>query len=361
MSKEDLKPKQQYNIKSIEERWTKGKSYGKMKMLLGPLMMDGNLSMIFGRFGVGKSALAFQIAFAVAKGERLFGMLPNECGPKRVLYFDGELEDNQIYDRLRKDGKFPKNIDFIFEDLEFSPDPKDKIDTILDMVEKEVRTKKYQFIIIDNLHTLGERLEESTSARMIMKQLKKIKRLGVSVLVIAHGIKGPEYGPLESNRMQGSEVIRVYLDTLIGIGKSQRISDDSMKYLINLKNRDNPEDYNQNRVISTELTKDENIGLIHEFVDICPETDHYQDAQIMPSWKEAVKVYWEQNHEKMSANSMSDFCIKTLKVSKGNTTIKAYMKELKEEVVSQSETLGELTDRPVELNGKFHVIGGENE
>ena len=174
MSKEDLKPKQQYNIKSIEERWTKGKSYGKMKMLLGPLMMDGNLSMIFGRFGVGKSALAFQIAFAVAKGERLFGMLPNECGPKRVLYFDGELEDNQIYDRLRKDGKFPKNIDFIFEDLEFSPDPKDKIDTILDMVEKEVRTKKYQFIIIDNLHTLGERLEESTSARMIMKQLKKI-------------------------------------------------------------------------------------------------------------------------------------------------------------------------------------------
>lgn len=358
---EDLKPIKQYEIKSLEERFLVGKEHGPMKQLIGPLMMEGNLSMVFGRFGVGKSALAFQIAFAVATGKRLFDCLPNECKPMKVLYFDGELEDIQIYDRLQKDGKFPKNIDFIFENLDYEPrDPKEKIFSVLDMVEAEVRTKKYQFIIIDNLHTLGERLEESTSARMIMKQLKRIKRLGVSVLVVAHGIKGAEYGALESNRMQGSEVIRVYLDTLIGIGKSQRISDDSMKYLINLKNRDNAEDYNQNRVISTQLTKDNKIGLIHEFVDICPETEHYLDAIVIPSWKEAVKVYWEQNNKKLSINKMTEFCIDVLKVNRGNTTIKAYMKELNDGVVSQSETLGKPTDRPDEQLQQLKVIGGQN-
>ena len=357
---EDLKPIKQYEIKSLEERFLVGKEHGPMKQLIGPLMMEGNLSMVFGRFGVGKSALAFQIAFAVATGKRLFDCLPNECKPMKVLYFDGELEDIQIYDRLQKDGKFPKNIDFIFENLDYEHEPKEKIFSVLDMVEAEVRTKKYQFIIIDNLHTLGERLEESTSARMIMKQLKRIKRLGVSVLVIAHGIKGAEYGALESNRMQGSEVIRVYLDTLIGIGKSQRISDDSMKYLINLKNRDNDEGFNRNRVISTQLIKDDEKGFRHEFVDICKETDHYEDATTVPSWKEAVKVYWEQNNKKLSINKMTEFCIDVLKVNRGNTTIKAYMKELNNEVVSQSETLGKPTDRPVDQLQQLKVIGGQN-
>ena len=124
---EDLKPIKQYEIKSLEERFLVGKEHGPMKQLIGPLMMEGNLSMVFGRFGVGKSALAFQIAFAVATGKRLFDCLPNECKPMKVLYFDGELEDIQIYDRLQKDGKFPKNIDFIFENLDYEPrDPKEK-------------------------------------------------------------------------------------------------------------------------------------------------------------------------------------------------------------------------------------------
>ena len=46
-------------------------------MLLGSLMTDKSLTFLYGRFGVGKSALAFQIAFAAATGDNLFELLQN--------------------------------------------------------------------------------------------------------------------------------------------------------------------------------------------------------------------------------------------------------------------------------------------
>ena len=101
-------PRNQWIITPIEDRFDKGKLEGRKKMLLGSLMTDKSLTFLYGRFGVGKSALAFQIAFAAATGNNLFKLLRNESKPMNVLYFDGELDDGDIYDRLNKNKNFPK-------------------------------------------------------------------------------------------------------------------------------------------------------------------------------------------------------------------------------------------------------------
>lgn len=402
---EDLKPpKKQWVITPIEERFDEGKKAGPKKMLLGSLMTDKSLTFLYGRFGVGKSALAFQIAFAAATGDNLFELLQNESEPMNVLYFDGELDDGDIYSRLNKDKKFPKNIHFINVNYDYKA-KKDKDGKIvedllstLDMIETVIKAdkNKYGLVVIDNLHMIGERLEESTAAKRVVMQLKRIKSLGVAVLVVAHAIKIEDYGPVTSNKMQGSAALSAIIDSLIGIGKSQRYEDDSMKYLVNLKNRHFPEEYNKNNTISTQLIFEEERGLIHKWIDTCPEADHWTNVEPEEDWKHTVREFYEnqlllpKDHKLKlgSHNSISDHCIGVLKVDRGKTTVKNYLAELKElfdespdklitwfptdyrvdqfekeykikytgDVVGQKKSI----DQPAENQSKMFVIGGEN-
>tara|TARA_X000000950_G_scaffold99197_1_gene125448 strand:- start:379 stop:1656 length:1278 start_codon:yes stop_codon:yes gene_type:complete len=391
-------PKKQWVITSIEERFEEGKKAGPKKMLLGSLMTNKSLTFLYGRFGVGKSALAFQIAFAAATGENLFKLLENESEPMNVLYFDGELDDGDIYSRLNKEKKFPKNIQFINVNYDYKANPDEVLLSILDMIEKVIKSEKekYGLVIIDNLHMIGERLEESTAAKRVVMQLKRIKSLGVAVLVVAHAIKIEDYGPVTSNKMQGSAALSAIIDSLIGIGKSQRYEDDSMKYLVNLKNRHFPEEYNKNKTISTQLVFDEERGLIHKWIDTCPEADHWTNVEPEEDWKQTVREFYEdqlllpKKHKLKlgSHNSIADHCIGVLKVDRGKTTVKTYLAELKElfdeapekliiwfptqyrvdqfekkykikysgNVVSQKKSV----DRPNESQSKMYVIGGEN-
>ena len=389
-------PKTQWLIQSIEQRFDSGKREGRKRMLLGTLMTNKSLTFLYGRFGVGKSALAFQIAFAAATGTKLFEILENESKAMNVLFFDGELDDGDIYDRLNKDKNFPKNIDFINVNYDYSGD--EKLLSTLDMIETVVKKSKgkYGLVIIDNLHMIGERLEESTAAKKVVMQLKRIKSLGVAVLVVAHAVKIEDYGPVTSNKMQGSAALSAIMDSLIGIGKSQRYDDDSMKYLVNLKNRHFPEEFNNNNVISTHLVLDEDKGLIHKYVDKCKESEHWEIDNVDEDWKHTVRNFYEdqlllpKDHAMSlgSHNAITKHCIGVLKVNRGLTTVKGYLAELKDkfkdssswfpqesrvmafekkykikyigQVVSQSKSLGELTDRPAENQSKMFVIGGEN-
>ena len=76
--------------------------------------------------------------------------------------------------------------------------------------------------------------------------------------------------------MQGSEVLKVFLDQQIAIGNS--IINDSTKYIKVLKSRNRKNDYHSKNVITTEIIKD-NDFLVHDFKQYDSEGLHYNEAE----------------------------------------------------------------------------------
>ena len=263
-----------YVIQSFKDRVEYAKTLPEIKQIIGSLVAEEELTILFGRSGAGKTALAMQIGIAAAKGQRLFTDLVNEAGPLKVLYYDAEMQDRQILDRVSLDNYLlPENFDF----MKAKDDYEGPEHSIIIQLQNVLEGSDYKFIIIDNLHTLGERLEESGKAREIMMQLKKIVvKNKVTLLVIAHTPNIPETCKIESSMMQGSEVLKVFLDQQIAIGNS--IINDSTKYIKVLKSRNRKNDYHSKNVITTEIIKD-NDFLVHDFKQYDSERLHYNEAE----------------------------------------------------------------------------------
>ena len=110
----ELKPKKAYEIISLKDRINRAKNLPPIKEVIGSLIAEEELTIIFGRSGAGKTALAMQIGIAVAKGTRLFTFLENGAGPLKVLYYDAEMQDRQLLNRLpSSEFLLPDNFDFM--------------------------------------------------------------------------------------------------------------------------------------------------------------------------------------------------------------------------------------------------------
>src|SRR5690242_10940044 len=68
--------------------------------LCGDLWREGELAVLFGESGTGKSILAVQMAESIARGEG-FGPFEVEGGPRKVLYIDLKLTREQWAARYR--------------------------------------------------------------------------------------------------------------------------------------------------------------------------------------------------------------------------------------------------------------------
>ena len=292
-----------YEIQSFKERVELAKGLPPIKCIVGSLIAEEELTILFGRSGAGKTALAMQIGIAVAKGKRLFTDLINEAGPLKVLYYDAEMQDRQILDRVSlNDFLLPVNFDF----MKAKHDYDGPEHSIITQLQNVLNDSDYKFIIIDNLHTLGERLEESGKAREIMMQLKKIViKNKVTVLVIAHTPNIPETCKIESSMMQGSEVLKVFLDQQIAIGNS--ILNDSTKYIKVLKSRNRRNDYHSKNVITTEIIKD-NDFLIHDFQQYDCEGLHYNEAEQKNKDIELSVLNVQKQNPEFSSREISESC-----------------------------------------------------
>jgi len=288
-----------YLIQSFKERINKARDLPKINHVIGSLIAEEELTILFGRSGVGKTALAVQIGISVAKGRRLFSFLDNEAGPLKVLYYDAEMQDRQLLNRYDIDiNLLPDNFDFMTPNWEGSyTSVTEQLNEVID---------SYKFIIIDNLHTLGERLEESGNSRDLMMELKKIVvSKKVTLLVIAHTPNVPETCKMESSLMQGSEVLKVFLDQQIAIGNS--ILGEDTKYIKVLKSRNRRNDYHSSHVITTKLIKD-NGYLKHDFQNFDNEALHYNEQeQKNKDIEEAVLNVQKQNPE-FSTRKIAESC-----------------------------------------------------
>ena len=316
----ELKSIGPYEIISLKDRITRAKNLPPIKEVIGSLIAEEELTIIFGRSGAGKTALAMQIGIAVAKGKKLFSFLENGAGPLKVLYYDAEMQDRQLLNRLpSSEFLLPDNFDFMQANPNYDGKNISIIDQLLTALEID-----YKFVIIDNLHTLGERLEESGNSRELMMNLKKLViNKKITLVVIAHTPNIPETCKIESSMMQGSEVLKVFLDQQIAVGNS--ILGEDIKYIKVLKSRNRKNDFHATNVITTKLTK-HNDFFVHEFQNYDSEALHYnQQEQKNKDIEDSVLNVQKENPE-FSTRKISEFC-KDAGVEVGKDKVNAILKK----------------------------------
>ena len=265
----DNKVKYSKKLRTMPERLDDAKKLPKLSLLLGNIWCKGEVHVLFGDNGTGKSIWATQIADALSKGTNTFPNLPNQVGPQKVLFYDFELSDTQIIDRYSdEEGNiYPFNSNLIHDQWDFS-DPyftqsKERIDKrIFDKMKNDIDEYKPDVIIIDNITFLrSEANQDANVALSLTNSLIEIKKKhGISMIVLAHTPKVKPGLPITNNDLAGSKNISNFADSISAIGVSS--TNNQIKYIKSIKCRSTPKEFEANNVI---MVKQEKLGSFLQF------------------------------------------------------------------------------------------------
>jgi predicted ATP-dependent serine protease len=256
-----------------------------IKSLLGGIWFTGELHILFGDNGTGKSVWATQIADALSKGKNVFNILPNESSASRVLFYDFELSDKQFEKRYMNGTGQPYNfsdqlyIDNInFQELHEANPHLSTDDLIINKIDTDIQQLKPKVVIIDNMTYLKtETTQEAKVALELIRKLNQLKRkYDLSILVISHTPKIKGGMPITNNDLAGSKNLSNLVDSISAIGKSTRGSDE--KYIKLIKCRSGEKVFDTDSVISVKIDKDD-CFLGFEYLDCENEFEHIKDYQ----------------------------------------------------------------------------------
>lgn len=194
-----------------------GKKKPPIRRLWGDFWWENELVFLFADSGIGKSILATQIAYEIAKGESECAEV--EVGPQTVLYFDFELSERQLARRY-KNAHFPKGL--IRCTISEEVDSDDFSMNVIDGIKDKLLDTGAKVMILDNLSYLSTQTAEAEYAGVIMDGLTRLKReLKISIMVIAHTPKIEEWKPLSKTNMAGSKILSNFADGVFAIGRTK--------------------------------------------------------------------------------------------------------------------------------------------
>lgn len=196
------------------------------KSLWKGLWNEGEVCCLFADSNLGKSIYAVQIAAEIAK-------------TRNVLYFDFEMSDKQFQIRYTDDNGVSYPFPHGFLRCEINPDHIDEEEfevAIMRDIEEAAVSHNAKVVIIDNLTYLCTESERPEAAGVLMQQLMQLKRkLGLSILVLAHTPKRPAGTPLTQNDLAGSKRLFNFFDSCFAIGKSSQ--GEKLRYVKQIKCR----------------------------------------------------------------------------------------------------------------------------
>ena len=209
------------------------------------IVLEGDLCIIFGQSGIGKTIFAMQIARYIA-----------ESG-KRLLYVDCEMTPRQLGNRY-KTPNFPPTF------LRAEMDREHPAEDVLKGIEEVAVANHVEVVFIDNITALGQSLDRSADAGALMASLNTLKKKYNWTLVVLNHVPKMFSGnvPLSLSAMQGSAKINQLIDDAIGLAQS--CIDSNLVYAKQCKWRNGELTMGADHVAVYERCKDEdgNLGFI---------------------------------------------------------------------------------------------------
>ncbi len=213
----------------------RAKLLGPPAMLFDSFWSEGELAMLFGPAGVGKSILAVQIADAIARGRKMEGFVMPTKG-QRVLYVDLKLSDRQFGLRYFTGPETGEELRTYkcSENLHrmCAPDT----NKFCDWLEETVVAKRVRVVIIDDLSELRNSCDGTRETLKLMRDLRKLKlRLDISILVIAGCREAGRSGFIAESDLQRSRVLCDAADSVFALGVLPR--NHAHRYLVQTRSR----------------------------------------------------------------------------------------------------------------------------
>ena len=207
------------------------------------IVLEGDLSIIFGQSGIGKTIFAMQIARYIAENG------------KRVLYVDCEMTPRQLCNRYET-ANFPPTF------LRAEMDREHPAEDVLKGIEEVAAFNHVDVVFIDNITALGQSLDRSADAGTLMASLNTLKKKYNWTLVILNHVPKMFSGnvALSLSAMQGSAKLNQLIDDAIGIAQSS--IDSNLVYVKQCKWRNGELTMGADHVAVYERGKDEygNLG-----------------------------------------------------------------------------------------------------
>ena len=242
-------------VASMNDTLEKAKRLPPLVPLYDDIVLEGDLSVIFGQSGIGKTIFAMQVASDIAaKG-------------KRVLYVDFEMTERQLYAR------YPN---LIFPETFFRAEvDRDHInEDVLKGIEVVAKANMAEVVFIDNITALSQSLDKGSDAGILMSELNRMKKDNSWTMIILSHVPKMYCGntPLTLSAIQGSAKINQLVDDVIGLGQSYK--DKSLVYVKQCKWRNGERNLDADHVAVYERCKDESGNLRFQFREFGKESDH---------------------------------------------------------------------------------------
>lgn len=299
------------------------------KMLFGEIWHEGELCILFGDTGTGKSILAVQIANSITTNKKVY---PFKLTSQKhqVLYFDFELSDKQF--QIRYSDPEGKNF-YIFSDffnrveISVDTDLPEKVnfeDFLIYSLEEAVKATDAKVLIIDNITYLAADQEKARYALVLMKKLKHLKeKYGLSILALAHTPKRDPTKEISRNDLAGSKMLINFCDSAFAIGESYRHP--GARYFKQIKERNTDKIYGRDNVVVFEVEKGNHNFLGFSFVDFSDEREHLKT--LTDSEEESIMNDIEHLHD--NGYSIREIA-KELRIPKGR--VERRLKKIKESI-----------------------------
>lgn len=198
--------------------------------LFGEIWREGELAVLFGEAGTGKSILATQIADSIARGSG-FGPFETDGGGRKVLYFDLKLSDRQWTERYseirdettkkRRVYGFSKRFERVSVNI-FSPTPDDNTNfasVLGQAIGRYAKEKNAGVVVIDNLDMLRRSNDFTRDILPLVRELRRLKReTGLSILVIARSLPRHDARSIELRDLKSARVLYNFADSVFAIG-----------------------------------------------------------------------------------------------------------------------------------------------
>lgn len=218
--------------------------------LFPPLIIEGEITILFADTGIGKTALSVQIGIAIA-----------QSFDKNILYLDLELSDKQFEKRYRNN----EGVHFLFPErfhrasyapllYAYADSDYDKlfISSLLDSIQRTNST----VVIIDNMtRVVAGDTDSAKNTIPIMTSLLKLKtEKNLTFIILEHNKKVDNWRPISLNDLQGSKMKSNFADSVFTIGRDA--NDKNIRYIKQLKVRSAELEYDSDSVLICELTKE---------------------------------------------------------------------------------------------------------